>query len=346
MMKLIGLTSYILGACALIGGAQAQDSVAEFYRGKQITIVVGSSTGGGYDLYARHLARHFGKHVPGNPTVVVQNMPGAGGLVATNHLYARAPRDGLTIGIVQGTLTFAQLAKSPQAMFDMKKFGWLGSANMTSNVCVFSPRAKIENARDLLNKEIIIGASGGSTDFVPNLLNALVGTKFKLVKGYKATSEILPAIERGEVEGLCGWGWDGAQVNGRDYLDRGVISVGLESGTERHPELAARGVPFMMDLVSDDENKKILRFLFSYLVYVRPFITPPEIPDDRLKALQTAFAATLKDPDFLAEADKAGVEINYISPDQAKAALGDALDAPEALKQRGLEELKNAGWRL
>ena len=231
-------------------------------------------------------------------------------------------------------------------MFDMQKFGWLGSANMTSNVCVFSPRAKVESQRDLLEKEIVLGASGGSTDFVPNLLNALVGTKFKVIKGYKATSDILPAIERGEVDGLCGWGWDGAQVNGRDYLARGVFSVGLESGTERHPELAAKGVPFMLDLVDNEETKKVLRFLFSYLVYVRPFITPPELPTDRLDALQKAFAATLKDPDFLAEAEKTGVEIRYISPDQAKAALADALDAPEPIKARGLEELKNAGWRL
>ena len=343
MMK-IPVAAYILGALALCGSAQAQDSVADFYKGKQIRILVGSSTGGGYDLYARHLARYLGKHIPGNPTVIVQNMPGAGGLAATNHLYARAPRDGLTIGIVQGTLTYAQVAKSPQAMFDMQKFGWLGSANMTSNICAFSPRAGIQNERDLFNKEVIIGASGGSTDFVPNLLNALVGTKFKLVKGYKSTSEVLPAIERGEVDGLCGWGWDGAQVNGRDYFARGIVSVGLESANERHPDLKARGVPFMMDLVKDEETKKILRFLFSYLVYVRPFIAPPELPADRLDALQKAFAATLKDPELLAEAEKAGVEIRYISPEQVKTALADALEAPEPIKQRGLDELQKAGW--
>jgi tripartite-type tricarboxylate transporter receptor subunit TctC len=340
----IRVAAGILAALAWCGSAQAQESVADFYKGKQVRIIVGSATGGGYDLYARHLARYLGKHIPGNPTVIVQNMPGAGGLAATNHLYARAPRDGLAIGIVQGTLTYAQVAKSPQAMFDMQQFGWLGSANMTSNICAFSPRAGIKTERDLLTKEVVIGASGGSTDFVPNLLNALVGTKFKLVKGYKSTSEVLPAIERGEVDGLCGWGWDGAQVNGRDYFARGVISVGLESGNERHPELKARGVPFMMDMVTDEENKRILRFLFSYLVYVRPFIAPPELPADRLEALQKAFAAALRDPELLAEAEKAGVEIRYISPDQVKAALADALEAPEAVKQRGLEELQKAGW--
>jgi tripartite-type tricarboxylate transporter receptor subunit TctC len=347
-MKVGRLVKRAMGGClavlGLAGAAQAQDSVADFYRGKQIRVIVGSATGGGYDLYARYLARHFGKYVPGNPSVIVQNMPGAGGLSATNHLYARAPRDGLTIGIVQGSLTFAQVGKSPNAQFDMRAFGWLGSANMTSNVCAFSKRAGIENARDLLDKKVIIGASGGSTDFVPNLLNALVGTKFNIVKGYKSTSDILPAIERGEVDGICGWGWDGAQVNGRDYFARGVVSVGLESANVRHPDLQARGVPFMMDLVGNEENKRILQFLFSYLVYVRPFVTPPEIPAERLKALQQAFAATLKDPELLAEAEKGGVEIRYVNPEQVNTALAQAFDAPDAVKERGLDELRKAGW--
>jgi tripartite-type tricarboxylate transporter receptor subunit TctC len=343
--RIVGrLAGWGFAALVLGGAAQAQDSVADFYRGKQIRIIVGSSPGGGYDLYARYLARHLGKYLPGNPSVIVQNMPGAGGLAATNHLHARATRDGLTIGIVQGSLTFAQIGKSQNAQFDMRGFGWLGSANMTSNICAFSKRAGIGNAQDLLTKSVIIGASGGSTEFVPNLLNALVGTKFNIVKGYKSTTDILPATERGEVEGICGWGWDGAQVNGRDYFARGVISVGLESANVRHPDLQARGVPFMMDLVSNEENKRILEFLFSYLVYVRPFVTPPDLPVDRLKALQTAFAATLKDPELLAEAEKGGVEIRYVSPEQVMTALGQAFDAPAHIKERGLEELRKAGW--
>jgi tripartite-type tricarboxylate transporter receptor subunit TctC len=343
-MKLTRWMACLVAGLGLSGAAQAQDAVADFYRGKQIRIIVGSGTGGGYDLYARYLARHMSKHMPGNPGVIVQNMPGAGGILAANTLYNRAPRDGTTIGIVQGTLTYAQIGKSPSVQFDMLKFGWLGSANITSNICALSPRAGITSARDLLEKKVIIGGSGGSTDFVPNLLNALVGTKFDIVKGYKSTSDIMPATERKEVDGICGWGWDGAQVNGRDYFARGVVSVALESGTERHPDLAARGVPFMMDLVTNEENKKILRVLFSYLVYVRPFIVPPEVPAERLAALQKAFAATLKDPELLAEAEKAGVEIRYVSPDQVKAALGDALEAPAAIRERGLEELRKAGW--
>jgi len=195
-----------------------------------------------------------------------------------------------------------------------------------------------------LKDRIIIGASGGSTEFVPNLLNALIGTKFSIVKGYKSTSDVMPAIERGEVEGLCGWGWDSARVNGRDYLARGVISVGLECANERNPELAARGVPFMMDLTPDEETKKVLSFLFAYLVYIRPFVAPPGIPGERLKALQDAFAATLKDPELLAEAERAGVEIRYASPERVRAALAQIFDAPDAIKTRALDELRKAGW--
>ena len=274
-MTIRGAAVSLLALFALGASAQAQDPVADFYKGKQLRIIVASATGGGYDLYARYVGRHISKHIPGNPTVIVQNMPGAGGLAASNHLHTRAGKDGLTIGVLQGSLVYAQVGNSPNATFDMRAFGWLGSANVTSNTCVFSKRAGIAGGQDLLRKGVIIGGTGGSTEFVPNLLNALIGTKFTIVKGYKSTTDIMPAIERGEVEGLCGWGWDSARVNGRDYLARGVISVGLECANERNPELAALGVPFMMDLTPDEETRKILNFLFAYLVFIRPFVTPP-----------------------------------------------------------------------
>lgn len=332
------------GLLALVVSANAQDTVADFYRGKQIRMIVPSGTGGGFDLYARYVARHIGRHIPGNPNVIVQNMPGAGGLTAANYLYTRAPKDGLTIGTLQGPSTYAQVGKSANVQFDMRGFGWLGSANVTSNTCVFTRRAGIAGANDLLTKGVVIGGSGGSTEYAPNLMNALLGTKFTIVKGYPSTTAVLPAMERGEVDGMCGWGWDSARVNGRDYFARGIISVGLECGIEPHPELSARGVPFMMDLTQDEEVRNVLSFLFAYLVYIRPFVTPPGIPDDRLKALQGAFVAALNDPELLAEAAKAGVEIRYASPDRVRVAMSRIFDAPEAIKTRGLDELRKAGW--
>jgi tripartite-type tricarboxylate transporter receptor subunit TctC len=241
-------------------------------------------------------------------------------------------------------LTYAQAGNSHGVQFDMRKFGWLGSANVTTNTCVFSKHAGIADANDLLTKNVTIGSSGGSTEFAPNLLNALAGTKFRIVKGYQSTNTMLPAIERGEVDGMCGWGWDSARVVGRDYFARGVISVGLEVGTERNPELAARNVPFVMDLVKDEDNKRTLRFLYSYLVYIRPFVAPPGLPADRLKALQDGFIATLQDPQFLQDAEKGGVEIRYASPERVQDALAQVFDAPKALRDHGLDELRKAGW--
>jgi tripartite-type tricarboxylate transporter receptor subunit TctC len=328
----------------LQAGTAAADPIADFYTGKTVRIVVGSAPGGGYDLYARHLSRHIGRHIPGNPTVIVQNMPGAGGLTATNYLYAKAPRDGTTFGIVQGTLIYAQAGNSANAQFDMRKFGWLGSANNTSNICVFPKRTLPKDGKELLEREVIIGTSAGSTELIPTLLNNLAGTKFKMVRGFQSTTSVLLAIERGEVDGLCGWGWDGAQVNGRDFFARGVIQVGLECANERHPVLKERGVPFALDLVKSEKDRKVMEFLFSYLVYVRPFIAPPELPDDRLKALQNAFKATLEDPEFLAEAEKGEVEIRYVSPDQVHTALGQVLDAPEDVKEAALDQLRQSGW--
>ena len=339
-----------LAIAALLAGlvlppcAQAQEAVAGFYRGKQVSILVGSAPGGGYDLYARHIARHFSKHLPGNPDMVVQNMPGAGGLIAANHLYTRAPRDGSTIGHIQGPLSIRQIAGARNVMYDMRKFGWLGSANNTSNVCVMSPRANIKTGKDLLSREIIIGGSGGSTTYIPSFLNAAAGTKFKIIAGYKSTNDVIIAIERGEVDGLCGWGWDSAKGNAKSFFDRDVLRVGLDVGGQPHPELSKQGVPFVMDLVTDEESRNTLRFAFSYLVYIRPFVAPPEVPADRLKALQDAFAQTLKDREFLAEAEKSDVEVRYVSPEEVMKALDAAFNAPEAVRKNAMTKLKEAGF--
>lgn len=322
----------------------AADPVADFYAGKTVKIVVGSAPGGGYDLYARLLSRHMSRHIPGNPSVIVQNMPGAGGITATNFLYAKAPRDGLTFGIVQGTLIYSQVGSSSSVQFDMGKFGWLGSANNTSNICVFSKGAAPKEGKELTERERIIGTSAGSTELIPTLLNNLVGTKFKMVRGFQSTTNVLLAIERGEVDGLCGWGWDSAQVNGRDFFERGVITPGLEAANERHPVLKERGVPFALDLAKNEKDRKVMEFLFSYQVYIRPFIAPPELPADRLKALQDAFKATLEDPELLAEAKKGEVEIRYVSPAQVHVALGQVLDAPADIKAEALEQLRQSGW--
>lgn len=335
----------IVPGLLLSSAAAAQDSVASFYKGRAVSILVGSAAGGGYDLYARHVARHMGRHIPGNPDMIVQNMPGAGGLTAANTLYTRSPRDGSTIGHIQGPLSIRQIAGARNVQYDMRKFGWLGSANNTSNVCVLSSRSPVKTAKDLLSTEIIIGGSGGSTTFIPAFLNSVAGTKFKIIAGYKSTSDIVLATERGEVDGLCGWGWDSAKGNAKSSFDRGVLRVGLDVGGTPHPELSKQGVPFVMDLVTDETNASTLKFAFSYLVYIRPFVAPPELPADRLKALQDAFEMTFKDAAFIAEAEKSDLEIRYVSPKEVNAALDAAFNAPEQVRVNAVNKLKEAGFQ-
>lgn len=321
----------------------SQQSLADFYGGNQLNLLVGSAPGGGYDLYARHVARHFARHLPGSPNIVVQNMPGAGGLVLANHLATRAPRDGTVFGHIHGPLTIRQIAGAKNVRYDMREFGWLGSANNSSNVCVFSPRVKAASAKDLLAREIIVGGSGGSTTYVPAFLNSVLGTQFKVVAGYKSTGDVAIAIERGEVDGLCGWGWDSAKASASGMLDRGVLKVGLQVGVEPHPELTAMGVPYVMDIARDEESRALLEFAFGYLVYIRPFVTPPELPAERLKALQAAFAATMKDEAFLAEAKKNDVEIRFADPQTVRKAMEAAFNAPEKVKKLAIQRLREAG---
>jgi tripartite-type tricarboxylate transporter receptor subunit TctC len=335
-------------AGALLGllgaGSAGADPVADFYRGKQVSIIIPSPPGGGYDLYARFLARYIGKHIPGNPGVVPRNMPGAGGIIATNHLANIADRDGLTFGILQNTNTLDQLAKSPNVKFDVRTLSWIGSMSTSSTICALSGPAKDVSGKELLEKEVLVGGSTGSPTTIPLLLNSLAGTRFKIIRGYAGTAPVVLAMEKGEVNGICGWAWDGARVNARDMLARGFIKVAIDIGIEPLPELQKMGVPFLMDFVPEGDNKEILKIILSTQVYGRPFAAPPGVPAERLKALRDAFAAAMKDPEMKAEGDKLNIDMQYLPPERILDLLKLALDAPPKLQERAVEELGKAGF--
>lgn len=315
------------------------DPVADFYKRTSLDIVVGSNVGGGYDVYARFLARHISRHMPGSPHVIVKNMPGAGGMVAGNFVYNQAPKDGSVITHLQNTLTIDQLSGSSNIALDMRKFDWIGSMNIQATICVLGDHAPFKSARDVMERTYIIGATqgvGNSTHMVPEILNALVGTKFKIIPGYPSTGSIVLGIERKEVEGLCGWGWDSAQVQAAAAIDAGKLRVGIDIGNKRHPDLAKRNVPFIMDLAPDGLDKQALSLLLSPQEYGRPFAAPPGIPKARLAALREAFAAALKDKAFLEEAGKARLEINYTPPGEIEKAVQMAFDAPEDVRKRAI----------
>ena len=337
----IGCIAIAMGASVV---AKADTPVADFYSKTPLTLIVSSAPGGGYDSYARVLARHIGRFLPGHPNVVVQNMPGGEGIIAANHLYNVAPKDGSVFALLQNTLPLNQLGKSNAAKFDMHKFNWIGSMSTASSVCAFTDAAALSDKLDLLKKPIVIGASAGSTSMEPKVLNSLVGTQFKIVQGYGSTNEILLAMQRGEVNGLCGWGWDSAQIQARSQFERGIFDAGLDVAIEPDPGLHANGVPFVMDLVAAGENKDVLTLILSTQEYNRPVTMPPGTPQDRLEAIRQAFAETLKDPAFLDDAKKANMLIQYLDPKRLVDIMSLVLDAKDRVRDRALKELQNAGF--
>ncbi|HTK12168.1 MAG TPA: hypothetical protein VL402_00055 [Xanthobacteraceae bacterium] len=331
--------------CIVSSGVAFAQPAAEFYKGKTVSLIVSSAVGGGYDLYARFLSRYMGRHLPGNPTVIVKNMPGASGITAANYLYSVAPHDGLTLGILQNTITLNQLGKIASVKFDMRRFGWLGSMSIASSVCALTGPAKTLTAKDLFSKEVIIGASGGSTSMMPDLLNNLAGMHLKVVRGYASTGNVVLAMERGEVNGICGWSWDGARVVAKDMLAKKVANIVVDIAIQPQDELKKLGVPFLMDLLPEGEPKEVFKTILTTQVYNRPFAVPPGVPEDRTTLLREAFAATLKDPEVLAEAEKVGLDIQYLPPQRVIELINLALNTPPNIQARTVEELTKAGFK-
>jgi len=268
-----------------------------------------------------------------------------GGLqVITLRRERRVSNGGTSFGIFQNTLTLDQLAKMPNINFDMRRFGWIGNMNVQSTMCVLAQHVKLVSTKMLLEKEFIVGGTnaGSSISIVPFMLNSLVGTKFKIARGYSSSSTILLAMERREMDGMCGWGWDSARVQAFQLIERNAITLALDIGNEPHPELKARGVPFVMDLLPDGDNKRALHLLLGPQEYGRPFGAPAGIPAHRLATLRTALRQTLEDKAFLADTEKAQLEIRYGPPDHIQSAIEAAFVAPAAVQDRAIEVLRNA----
>lgn len=310
--------------------------VAEFYKGKTVDLLIGYSGGGGYDVYARLLARHMSKHIPGNPTIVPRNMPGAGSLVLANWLYHVAPKDGTAFGIIGRGTPFDPLLGLQAAKFDPTKYLWLGSMNNEVSVCVSWHTSGVGTFEQLQQKELVVGGTGPSadTDQFPRITNAVLGTKFKIVSGYPGGNDISLAMERGEVGGRCGWSWSSVVSTRMNWFKEKKINVLMQLALEKHDDLP--NVPLVVDLAKDAEQRQTLRVIFARQALGRPFLGPPGVPDDRAGALRTAFMATMKDKTFLAEADKAQLEITPLSGATIQGIMEDAAKTdPAVLKKAG-----------
>jgi tripartite-type tricarboxylate transporter receptor subunit TctC len=326
---------------ASAGRPASADAVADFYKGRTVDLIVGFSTGGGYDVYARLVGRHIGKHIPGNPTVVVKNMEGAGSMRLANWLYAVAPKDGSVFGSFARGVPLDPLFGNPGPQFkDGSKFSFIGSANDEVSICGASRKAGVNSFDDLLTKELVVGGFGAGTESEQHvkLLNVALNTKLKLVKGYPGGNDVNLAMERGEVQGRCGWSWTGVRAQYMDRVKDGSLVVLVQNSLAKHADLP--DVPLIMDLAKGEDEKQMLRLVLGPQKMGRPFMGPPDLPADRLAALRRAFEQTMKDPEFLREAEKAQLEISPISGDEMEKIIADAYKTSPDLVKRTAEAIK------
>ena len=331
------LFAFLLSLLPPVARAQAG---SDFYRGKTIELYIGYSVGGGYDIYARALARHMGRHLPGNPTLVPKNREGAGSLRLANWLYKVAPKDGTAFGIIGRGIAFDPLLGGKGAQFKATDFGWIGSANDEVSVCAAWGTSGITRFEDLYTRELIVGGTGATadTDYFPKIVNGVLGTKMRVVSGYPGGNDITLAMQRGEVHGRCGWSWSSIKTNHPTWVKDGTLRLLVQLSLEKHEDLP--NVPVIMEKVKNDEQRAILRLVFARQVMGRPFLAPPGVPAERLALLRRAFMETMKDKEFLAEADKMKLEITPVSGEKVQDLVAEVYRTPPDIVKKAVEAVK------
>ena len=316
----------VLGA--LVFPAHA-DPVEDFYKGRNVTVLIGYSPGGSYDAAGRTLARFMGRYIPGNPSLVPQNMPGAGTLNLTNYLYNVAPKDGSAFGIFARGMAMEPLVGGLNAKFDATKFTWIGSAANEISVCATYATSPVKTWKDALTKEFTVAGngSGSDPDIYANVMRNAFGVKDRLISGFPGSAEISLAMERGEVDGRCGWSWSSVKAEKAQWLAEHKLNLIAQLALSKAPDLP--DVPLITDLATNDRQRQVLKLIFSRQTMGRPFAAPPGIPADRAEALRTAFDKTMKDPEFLAEAEKRGLEINPVSGHDLEKLIAELYQTPK-----------------
>jgi tripartite-type tricarboxylate transporter receptor subunit TctC len=328
-VKRIGCAALLAASAATPAPAQTSDLLA----GKTVQMIIGFGPGGGYDLWGRTVARHIGRHLPGRPNVVPQNMPGAGSFVATSHIYNAAPKDGTVLGIIARDAALGPLTGATGARFDATRLSWIGSPTKETNVCIAYHTAQVKTAQDLLTRQLVVGDTGPGTGTraYPKALNELVGTKFKVVGGFPSSAEVFLAMERGEVDGICE-SLDSVKNRRPDWIPKQTVHLLLQGGAEPNPEL--KGVPFVLDLARNEEEKQAIAFLYAGQGIGRPFVAPPDLPPDRLKMLRDAFNATMTDAEFVADARKSKLDLEPEDGDHLAALIRRIYATPKPIVDR------------
>ena len=326
------LAALLILVCAAASRAPAQ-TVEEFYRGKTVAIVLHSEPGSSYDIYARLLARHMPRFVPGNPGMIVRNMPGAGGLTATRFLYTNAPRDGLTIGTTTRGIPFEPLLGATTFDFNPLNLSWIGSMNKETTIYVATRNGPAKTAEDMRARGLLVAGTGAGADseVVSNTLNGIVGTKIRLISGYHGTTDAALALERGEIEGVY-ISWSGVKTGYPQWIRDGKINVLLQTRATPHPDLP--DTPLVMSLTRNDEERQALALLFARDVLGRPFFAPPGVPADRSRALREAFNAAVKSSALLEEAEKLKLEIELVTAAEIETLIASAYATPTPIVER------------
>ncbi len=339
-LALIALAAPIVAGPAAAQGADrdaAEDAVAQFYHGKQVTLTIGSSAGGGYDTYGRLLARYLGRYIPGNPSVVPQNMPGAGSAKLAAYIDAVAPKDGTAIGaIFPGVVMDPLLGNKEQVKLDPSKLIYLGSATTDVYLCAIRSDAPVKSFADALSTEVILGASaeGASTRNFPALLDNIVGAKFRLVTGYPGSHEILLAMQKGEVQGLCGMSWSSLSVQHPDWLSSGFVKPLAQEHAKGHPAMNKMGVPLTVDFAKTEQDRQAMELVYTQEIFGRPYVLPPGTPADRVGALRRAFMEALRDKDLLADAARMRLDLDPVSGEDLQALVAKIYSMPDSVIQR------------
>ena len=309
-------------------GALAQTGAVDFYKGRQIAIIVGFPPGGGYDVYARVIARHFARYVPGAPTIVVQNMPGAGSMNLANHMYAVAPKDGTVIGSVESGAPLEAFYDGKGVRFDPQKFAWIGGVNEDTSTCQVWHTSPVKQFVDLRTHEAPFAGTGPAAppEVESKVANEVLGTRMKLILGYRGLGDVYAALEKGELEGSCGITWSSVTAVRADWIREGKLRTIVQIARQRHKDLP--DVPLMTEFARTEEERQILQLLSLPNLVGRPYMAPPETPSERVRLLRSAFNATLRDAEFLADAAQAKLPIDPVSAERIEQVLADAAKMP------------------
>jgi tripartite-type tricarboxylate transporter receptor subunit TctC len=328
-------------ACLATSPAPAQDAVQAFYRGRTVTITVGSAAGGGFDTYARLVARHLGRYIPGNPTVIVQNIPGAGSNKAASYVALQAPKDGTAIGAVQAGAILQPLLSEQTLPHDPSKLVMLGSANRSVFLCLVRSDAPVKTFQEAFDQEVIIGTSGEGAslrDFPVMLVNVL-GVRLRLIGGYTGSRDIIMAMERNEVQGMCGMDWSSIATQQSGWITGGFVRLLAQEDLHGHPDMNRMGVPLTIAFAKTDEDRQIMEMIYSQNLFGRPYVMAPGVPAARVAALRGALAAALQDKALLAEAQRIGLDIGPMGGEELQALVAKLYAMPPKIIERAKQSL-------